>query len=50
MNNIPTMTKNLLIVNLLAFVATMVLERGGVDLAALHIFYLICSRYGCLAR
>ena len=41
MNNIPTMTKNLLIVNLLAFIATMVLERGGVDLNAmfgLHFF------------
>lgn len=31
MNNIPTMTKNLLIVNVLAFIATFVLERSGID-------------------
>ena len=35
MNNIPTMTKNLLIVNILAFAATWVLERSGIDLTAL---------------
>ena len=35
MNNIPTMTKNLLIVNFLAFIATWVLERSGIDLTAL---------------
>ena len=41
MNNIPTMTKNLLIVNFLAFVATWVLETRGIDLTAmlgLHFF------------
>ncbi len=35
MNNIPTMTKNLLIVNCLAFIATWVLERSGIDLTSL---------------
>ena len=41
MNNIPTMTKNLLVVNVLAFIATFVLERSGIDLArmlGLHFF------------
>ncbi len=41
MNNIPTMTKNLLIVNFLAFVATWVLELRGIDLTSmlgLHFF------------
>ena len=33
--NIPVITKNLLIVNFLAFVATFVLQRSGVDLQAL---------------
>ncbi|MBR4219041.1 MAG: rhomboid family intramembrane serine protease [Bacteroidales bacterium] len=39
--NIPTITKNLLIVNFLAFVATWVLQYRGIDLAAiggLHFF------------
>ncbi|MBR1548573.1 MAG: rhomboid family intramembrane serine protease [Prevotella sp.] len=35
MNNLPAMTKNLLIINILAFLATIVLERSGVDLNAL---------------
>ncbi len=41
MNSIPTMTKNLLIVNFLAFVATWVLGRSGIDLNSmlgLHFF------------
>ena len=41
MNNIPTMTKNLLIVNFLTFVATWVLQMRGVDLTqllGLHFF------------
>ncbi|MBP3776499.1 MAG: rhomboid family intramembrane serine protease [Prevotella sp.] len=41
MNSIPTMTKNLLIVNFLAFVATWVLELRGIDLTSmlgLHFF------------
>ena len=41
MNNMPTMTKNLLIVNFLAFVATWVLELKGIDLTqllGLHFF------------
>ena len=41
MNNIPTMTKNLLVVNVLAFIATFVFERSGVDLTrllGLHFF------------
>ena len=35
MNNIPTMTKNLLVINVLAFLATWVFERSGADLNAL---------------
>ena len=35
MNSIPSMTKNLLIVNFLAFVATWVLQRSGIDLTSL---------------
>jgi len=35
MNSIPTMTKNLLVINVLAFVATWVFGRSGVDLNAL---------------
>ena len=41
MNNTPTMTKNLLVVNVLAFIATFVFERSGVDLTrllGLHFF------------
>ena len=41
MNNIPSMTKNLLIVNLLAFAATWVLQQRGIDLTSmlgLHFF------------
>jgi len=35
MNNIPTMTKNLLIINVLAYLATSVLQMRGVDLTSL---------------
>ncbi|MBQ3700073.1 MAG: rhomboid family intramembrane serine protease [Prevotella sp.] len=35
MNNMPAMTKNLLIVNFLAFIATWVLQMRGVDLTSL---------------
>lgn len=35
MNSIPTMTKNLLIINFLAFVATWVFEMRGIDLTSL---------------
>ena len=41
MNNIPTMTKNLVVVNFLAFAATWVLELRGIDLSqllGLHFF------------
>jgi len=41
MNSIPTMTKNLLVINILAFLATWVFQRSGVDLNAmfgLHFF------------
>ncbi|MBP1540820.1 MAG: rhomboid family intramembrane serine protease [Prevotella sp.] len=41
MNNIPPMTKNLLIINVLAYLATMVLERSGInltELGGLHFF------------
>ncbi len=34
-NAIPTMTKNLLIINILAFLATMVFQSSGIDLNAL---------------
>jgi len=35
MGNIPTTTKNLLVINILAFLATWVFQRSGVDLNAL---------------
>lgn len=35
MGNIPTMTKNLLVINVLAFLATWVFQRSGIDLNAL---------------
>ena len=41
MRNIPTITKNLLIINVLMFVATFVFQRGGTDLndvLGLHFF------------
>ena len=41
MNNIPTMTKNLLVVNILVYIATWVLQMRGIDLTAmlgLHFF------------
>ena len=41
MNSIPTMTKNLLVINVLAFLATWVFEQSGIDLTAmfgLHFF------------
>ena len=41
MNNIPSITKNLLIINVLAFFATWVFEKQGLDLTAtfgLHFF------------
>lgn len=41
MNNMPTVTKNLLIVNFLAFIATWVLQQRGIDLTSmlgLHFF------------
>lgn len=41
MRNIPTITKNLLIINVLMFVATFVFQRGGIDLndvLGLHFF------------
>ncbi len=41
MNNIPTMTKNLLVINILAYLATEVLKLQGVDLTnllGLHFF------------
>lgn len=52
MSNIPAITKNLLIINVLAFIASWVLERAGIDLASLcglhffmasdfHVFQLV---------
>ena len=41
MFRIPTITKNLLIINFIAFLATIVLEMRGIDLAdigGLHFF------------
>jgi len=35
MNSIPTMTKNLLIINVLAYLATLVLQMHGIDLTSL---------------
>ena len=35
MNNIPSTTRHLLIVNILAFIATWVFQRSGIDLTAL---------------
>lgn len=35
MGNIPAMTKNLLVINILAFLATWVFQRSGIDLNAL---------------
>ncbi len=35
MNNIPTMTKNLLVINILAFLATQVMQMRGIDLTSL---------------
>ena len=35
MYNMPAMTKNLLVINVLAYLATWVLQRSGVDLNAL---------------
>lgn len=35
MYNMPAMTKNLLVINILAFIATWVLQRSGIDLTAL---------------
>ena len=35
MNNMPVVTKNLLIVNFLAFIATWVLQLRGIDLTSL---------------
>lgn len=32
MRNIPTVTKNLLFINIIAFIATYVFERAGIDL------------------
>ena len=32
MRNIPIVTKNLLIINIVAYLATMMMEAGGVDL------------------
>ena len=32
MRNIPIVTKNLLIINVVAFLATMLMKTGGVDL------------------
>ena len=40
------MTKNLLIINVLAFVATLVLERSGVDLTSmLGLHFFLASDY-----
>ncbi len=35
MNNIPSVTRNLLIINVLAFIATWVLQQSGIDLTTL---------------
>ena len=64
MFRIPTVTKNLLIINLICFIATLVLQVRGIDLAdigGLHFLPICfcmpvlctssvtCSGFGCLA-
>ena len=47
MFRIPTITKNLLIINLIAFLATIVLELRGIDLkdiGGLH-FFITCTNW-----
>ena len=52
MNNIPSTTRHLLIVNILAFIATWVFQRSGIDLTALvwgpkkFLFYYIICGFG----
>ena len=44
MFRIPTITKNLLIINFIAFLATVVLQMRGIDLAEIGV---TCSACGC---
>lgn len=44
MNNIPTMTKNLLIINFLAFVATWVMELRGINLTTMFGLHFFMAR------
>ena len=51
MRNIPTVTKNLLILNILAFIAGIMLSRMGIDLnniLGLHFFLANDSIFGKL--
>ena len=46
MNNIPTVTKNLLIINVLMFLGTLVAESYGIDLADyLGLHFVLSDRF-----
>lgn len=49
MNNIPTVTKNLLIINILAFFASWIFEQRGIDLnSVLGLHFLLASNFSPL--
>lgn len=50
MNNIPTVTKNLLIINVLMYLATVVAEQRGVNLSAYLGLHLVTSENFNLAQ
>lgn len=46
MNNIPTVTKNLLIINVLMFLATLVAQNRGIDLGNyLGLHFILSDRF-----
>ena len=48
MNTIPTVTKNLLIINVLMFLGTIVAQSYGIDLAQyLGLHFFLCRRFQC---
>lgn len=48
MNTIPTVTKNLLIINVLMFLGTIVAQSYGIDLAQyLGLHFFSCRRFQC---
>ena len=44
MRNIPVVTKNLLIINIIAYVATLLMEASGVDLNSLLGMHFFMAR------